>query len=104
MYTRLYKQGELLPLPRRPEGGILGPYPLKYCQYHQLAGHSTDDCHTLRLELQHRSKAKRASSKEPISINLLSLDETKEDPTELMVLETLKLSGEFNLKNTVKFH
>uniref|UniRef100_A0A803N0H9 Uncharacterized protein n=1 Tax=Chenopodium quinoa TaxID=63459 RepID=A0A803N0H9_CHEQI len=48
LFLQLLEEGRIKPLHRRAGADPVGPNLNKYCHYHQLHGHDTNECHALR--------------------------------------------------------
>uniref|UniRef100_A0A803MY15 Retrotransposon gag domain-containing protein n=1 Tax=Chenopodium quinoa TaxID=63459 RepID=A0A803MY15_CHEQI len=81
-FLQLLEEGRIKPLPRRAGVDPVGPNLNKYCHYHQLHGHDTNECHALRWCIKRTTGISCPNQK--VSINSLSLWTHEDDPTLLI--------------------
>uniref|UniRef100_A0A803N8G0 Uncharacterized protein n=1 Tax=Chenopodium quinoa TaxID=63459 RepID=A0A803N8G0_CHEQI len=82
LFLQLLEEGRIKPLPRRAGADPVGPNLNKYCHYHQLHGHDTNECHALRWCIKRTTGISCPNQK--VSINSLSLWTHEDDPTLLI--------------------
>uniref|UniRef100_A0A803N340 Uncharacterized protein n=1 Tax=Chenopodium quinoa TaxID=63459 RepID=A0A803N340_CHEQI len=82
LFLQLLEQGRIKPLPRRAGADPVGKNLNKYCHYHQLHGHDTNECHALRWCIKRTTGISCPNKK--VSLNALSILTREDDPTLLI--------------------